>query len=64
MGRKLTDHEKQQRKLERAATKRWRTEQCVSMMNEAIIANREADPSIKRDYLSIPFIQLMRAHIK
>ena len=61
---KLTEQEKRERKLKRAATKRWRTEQCVSMMNDAITANKEADPGIVGDYLSTPFIQLMRTQIK
>lgn len=63
MARKLTDNEKQERRLKREATKRWRRELCVSMANDAVKANR-AESGELREYLSPVFRELIRDYIK
>ena len=62
MGRKLTDNEKQERRLKREATKRWRRELCVELANKAVEANHKEE-GIPFDYLSPPFLLLIKPYL-
>ena len=61
---KLTEQERQQRKLERQAERGWRRELCVELSNEAIKANAEAEPERRGEYLSPAFLELIAKFIR
>ena len=56
---KLTEREKQERKLKREAEKQWRRELCVGMANDAIEANA-LESGVPFDYLSPSFLKLIK----
>lgn len=60
---KLTERERQERKLQREAEKQWRRALCVELARDAIEANR-AETGEAADYLSRPFQQLLRNYTK
>ena len=59
----LTDTERQERKLKRQATRNWRRQLCVEIANDAVAANKAADPG-NRNELSTSFLALIRKFIK
>lgn len=56
---KLTEKEKQERKLKREADKRWRRELCVDLANQSVEANA-LEMGIKHQHLSPSFQKLIK----
>jgi hypothetical protein len=60
---KLTEQQKQERRLKRAADKKWRRELCVELANDAVQANA-LEMGIKYQHLSPSFKRLISKFTK